>query len=95
MARRLRDPYQFASLPADVLEQSQPLTSSVPSEPPAPTEQSTPDQEVEEYFDPAEHTVSEVLAVAREYPETVGELLDAERAGKDRTTLIRDLEAML
>ena len=99
MARRLRDPYQFASLPADVLEQSQSLGSSAPSEPPAPAEQSMSEPQPEEtaaeaYFDPADHTVAEVLDFARGYPDTVVDLIDAERAGKNRTTLIRELETM-
>lgn len=38
-------------------------------------------------FDPAEHTIPEVLEHIEEHPEDADAVLKAEEAGKDRTTL--------
>lgn len=49
-------------------------------------------------YDPSEHTVAEVQAFISANPESVMEVLSAERLGKGRTTLIawlRDFEAPL
>lgn len=46
-------------------------------------------------YDPAEHTVAEVEEYARDHPDEVETLLDAEEAGKNRTTLVSFLEAQL
>lgn len=43
-------------------------------------------------FDPAAHTVDEVKAYADEHPDDIEELLEAEAAGKNRSTLIAYLE---
>lgn len=44
-------------------------------------------------FDPGEHTVDEVKAYVGEHPDERQAVLDAERAGKNRTTLVEWLEA--
>jgi hypothetical protein len=50
-----------------------------------------------EAYDPSEHTVDEVKAYADELDDDglIQELLDAETAGKNRTTLVAYLEALL
>jgi hypothetical protein len=50
--------------------------------------------EVEEY-DPADHTVAEVEEYAEAHPDEVQDLLDAEVAGKNRSTLITFLEQLV
>lgn len=45
-------------------------------------------------FDPDEHTAAEVVAYAEQHPEDLDRLLEAERAGKDRTTVIAALERL-
>ena len=44
--------------------------------------------------DPAEQTVDEVVAYAEEHPDEVDQLLEDERTGKNRTTLVSKLESM-
>jgi hypothetical protein len=44
-------------------------------------------------FDPSEHTVAEVQAYADEHPDEVADILAAEQAGKDRSTLVADLSS--
>jgi hypothetical protein len=44
-------------------------------------------------FDPADHTVGDVEAYVDEHPDELGAVLDAERAGKNRVTLVEALEA--
>ena len=46
-------------------------------------------------FDPAAHTVAEVEEYADEHPEQAAELLDAEVAGKNRSTLVAFLEGLI
>lgn len=41
-------------------------------------------------FDPGAHTVAEVQAYLAEHPDQTDTVLDRERAGKARTTLIGD-----
>jgi hypothetical protein len=45
-------------------------------------------------FDPAEYTVAEVVDYAITNPEQIDDLIAAEEAGKNRSTLIAQLEAM-
>jgi hypothetical protein len=56
---------------------------------------SVPETEAEpvsdEAYDPAEHTVDEVLAYAEEHPDEVDDIAAAEEAGKNRTTLLDKL----
>lgn len=51
-----------------------------------------PGVEPDEY-DPSEHTVEDVLAYAGEHPEAVEAIVNAEIAGKQRTTLLSALAA--
>jgi hypothetical protein len=44
-----------------------------------------------EVFDPYDYTVDEVLAYVAEHPEDTSAVLAAERAGKNRTTLVNAL----
>jgi hypothetical protein len=44
-------------------------------------------------FDPSDHTVPEVEDYVDQHPDEAGAILDAERAGKNRTTLVTFLEA--
>ena len=39
-------------------------------------------------FDPGDHTVAEVEAYLDEHPDEIDRVLEAERAGKNRTTLL-------
>lgn len=45
-------------------------------------------------YDPGAHNVTEVVDFARENPDAIPDLLSAERAGKDRSTLISQLEEL-
>lgn len=45
-------------------------------------------------FDPAAHTVTEVIGYAEDNPDQIEEILAAEQAGKARTTLTSHLEGM-
>ena len=54
-----------------------------------------PDEDEEEFFDPADYTVAEVEEYAEANPDQIDELLAAEEAGKNRTTLVAWLEARL
>ena len=51
--------------------------------------------DVEVAYDPGAHTVADVIAFAEDHPEQVQALLDAEQAGRNRTTLVSQLEEML
>jgi hypothetical protein len=44
-------------------------------------------------YDPTMHTVSEVLAYAGEHPEEANAILEAEKAGANRSTLVHNLES--
>ena len=46
-------------------------------------------------FDPAAHTVDEVKAYADEHPDDISDLLEAEIAGKDRSSLVSYLEDLV
>ena len=54
-----------------------------------------PPEEGEEIYDPADYTVQEVIDFAEENPELAQDLIDAEEAGKNRSTLIAHLETLL
>lgn len=84
------------------------VTSVTPKAVPAEVvvEDSTPDEaadvavEAEEAveapeFDPALHTVSEVVAYAEAHPDDVEAILADEKAGKNRATAVKGLEELL
>ena len=74
------------------------VTSDEPDEEPdEPEEEAAEDEapQVDVAYDPGAHTVNEVIAFAEENPEQVQDLLDAEEAGRRRTTLLNHLEGML
>ena len=50
------------------------------------------DEQTPATFDPGEHTVADVLAYVAEYPDSRAGVLDAEKAGKNRVTLVEQLE---
>ena len=54
---------------------------------------STP--EVPVGFDPAAHSVPEVMEYVNDHPDQAGEIYDAEVAGKNRTTLLSQLEPLI
>jgi hypothetical protein len=54
-----------------------------------------PPPEEPDVFDPGDYTVAEVEAYVDAYPDQLEEVLDAEEAGKNRTTLVAWLEARL
>lgn len=62
--------------------------------PPDEEEEVVGDDE-EEIFDPADYTVAEVEEYATENPDQIEDLIEAEEAGKNRSTLIAWLEARL
>lgn len=45
-------------------------------------------------YNPADHTVDEVLAYARDHPEEVIDIIEAEEAGKERVTLLDKLDGL-
>lgn len=59
----------------------------------APPEEGDDDED--EIYDPADYTVAEVIEYAEANPEQIQDLIDAEEAGKNRSTLIAHLEGML
>jgi len=52
------------------------------------------DHEVEVGYDPAAHTVTEVIGFVEDHPEELDEVIAAEEAGKGRVTLLTHLESM-
>ena len=50
--------------------------------------------EVEAGFDPAAHTVTEVIGFVEDNPDQLDAIVAAEQAGKDRVTLVQHLESM-
>jgi hypothetical protein len=62
---------------------------------PRPESTTSGDGEVPIAFDPAAHTVAEVQEYAEEHPDQAQEMLDAEVAGKNRTTLINYLSTLI
>jgi hypothetical protein len=63
----------------------------------APGDEESPDEEdpdIEVAFDPAAHTVTEVIGFVEDYPDTLEDVIDAEEAGKARSTLLQHLESM-
>lgn len=50
--------------------------------------------EVPDAFDPADYNVDDVVEYANSHPEDVDAIIEMERAGKNRTTLIEALEGM-
>jgi hypothetical protein len=66
---------------------------SSPEESQEPHEAATSPEEA--YYDPSSHTVDEVLAYASANPDEVEEIYEAEQDGKNRTTLLDKLEAMI
>lgn len=63
------------------------LAASPPPTIPAPEPEPTPEPKASP-FDPGEHTVAEVEEYVDAHPDERGRVLDAERAGKDRVTLV-------
>jgi len=45
-------------------------------------------------YDPAAHTVTEVIGYVEDNPDQLEDVIAAEQAGKDRVTLITHLEGM-
>lgn len=58
-------------------------------------EAETDETDEDDIFDPADYTVAEVVEYAEANPEQVDDLIAAEEAGKNRSTLISHLESML
>jgi hypothetical protein len=54
-----------------------------------------PPPEEPDVYDPGDYTVAEVEAYVEAYPDQLEEVLDAEEAGKNRSTLVAWLEARL
>jgi len=50
--------------------------------------------EMDVAFDPAAHTVTEVIGFVEDYPDTLDDVITAEEAGKGRSTLLQHLESM-
>ena len=70
---------------------------SVPHDVPEASQQSAepePEVDVDVGYDPAAHTVDEVVEFAEAHPDQVDEILAAEQAGKNRSTLTSHLEHM-
>jgi hypothetical protein len=91
MPRFLRDPYAYASLPSELTGGGgvAPQAVSAYSSPP-PVEESVGTAE----YDPADHTVTEVIGWVEDHPDERDAVLAAEREGKHRVTLIDHLEDM-
>jgi hypothetical protein len=52
------------------------------------------DEEVEVGYDPAAHTVTEVIGFVEDNPDELENIISAEHAGKQRVTLLTHLESM-
>ena len=71
--------------------------AQAPQEGQFPEGQSPADQAAamkEGVFDPGDHTVDDVVEYATAHPDEVDEIYEAETAGKNRSTLVSQLEAM-
>ena len=71
------------------------MPRSLPPDDAGAGQQSEPPPEVPVGFDPGAHTVAEVEEYVDQHPEQAQELLDAEIAGKNRTTLVSYLEGLI
>jgi hypothetical protein len=87
MTRFLRDPYAYASLPSDLTGGGG--VAALSSAPPVEESAEQPDE-----FDPADHTVIDVIGWVEAHPDEREAVLAAEREGKHRVTLIDHLEDM-
>jgi hypothetical protein len=67
---------------------------SLRSLPPEGDEGEGEEQEVQAGYDPAAHTVTEVIGFVEDNPDQLEAVLAAEEAGKERSTLISHLESM-
>lgn len=91
----------FHPFPDDLEEGEKPSpTVEILEEDPIPEEESEPEAEGDEEpedgsFDPADYTVAEVQEFVAENPEEAAVVLDLEREGKNRTTLVAFLEGLL
>ena len=56
----------------------------------APAAAPAPKAEAREAFDPGDHTVAEVEAYLADHPDETAAVLKAEKAGKNRQTLVGD-----
>jgi PKD repeat protein len=64
-----------------------------------PPDEYDPDAPAQEYdyeeeYDPADHTVTEVIGYVEDNPEELEDVIEAEQAGKARVTLLTHLESM-
>lgn len=69
-------------------------TSGLMSAPPEGGEGGELPPDEEDIFDPADYTVAEVMEYAEANPDQVDDLIAAEEAGKARSTLLSQLEAL-
>jgi hypothetical protein len=77
-------------------QEETPVEEKAPEETPEETPaEEAPEEEApqqEEGFDPAAHSINEVLAYVEENPDQKDAVLEQERDGKNRSTLIAKLE---
>jgi len=80
--------------PNDVAEEDQVPHEEMDSHPPHPGSANWNPEggEGEEEYDPADHTVEEVLAYVGQNPNSKQAVLKAEKAGQNRVTLVEQLE---
>jgi len=78
-----------AGVPRMVEEEPQASQQSV-----EPDDDGDDTQEMDVAFDPAAHTVTEVIGFVEDYPDTLDDVIAAEEAGKGRSTLLQHLESM-
>lgn len=67
-------------------------TGGMPRSMPAGGEEPPPEDDI---YDPADYTVAEVTEYAEANPDQIEDLIAAEEAGKNRSTLIAELERLL
>jgi hypothetical protein len=61
---------------------------------PGGEEEDESESELDVGFDPAAHTVTEVIGFVEDNPELLEDMIEAEEAGKQRSTLLSHLESM-
>lgn len=84
-------------VPAEVTEAptSDGTAEEETSEAQEPAQADEEPEEPADVFDPANHTAKQVIAFIDDYPDQVASVLEAEKAGQGRVTLIRELETRL
>jgi len=88
-------PYWWGLMSLDIAEaQVQGTVDALAEAPLLPAPEPDADDEEDDFFDPAEYTIPQVMEWAEANPDEVQDLIAAEAQGKARTTLLARLDAL-